>query len=147
VAGHILDSPSSVRAAAGPRAGFWRRVVAALLDGVLVSAFILAVNAVSASIAVLALTSLLGLAYVVVLEGGASGQTLGRRAVGIRVVDADGGGPIGIPRALLRWAAEWLSALILLLGYLWMLWDSEKQTWHDKLASTLVVPANGPRRS
>ena len=26
------------------------------------------------------------------------------------------------------------------LGYFWMLWDGEKQTWHDKLATTVVVP-------
>ncbi|MFM8387932.1 MAG: RDD family protein, partial [Actinomycetota bacterium] len=25
-----------------------------------------------------------------------------------------------------------------LLGYLWMLWDSEKQTWHDKMVSSVV---------
>ncbi len=33
----------------------------------------------------------------------------------------------------------------LLLGYLWMLWDPEKQTWHDKLATTVVVPADAYR--
>ena len=26
-----------------------------------------------------------------------------------------------------------VSAVVLLLGYLWMLWDPEKQTWHDKV--------------
>jgi uncharacterized RDD family membrane protein YckC len=29
---------------------------------------------------------------------------------------------------------------VLYLGYFWMLWDREAQTWHDKLASTVVVP-------
>jgi uncharacterized RDD family membrane protein YckC len=30
---------------------------------------------------------------------------------------------------------------VFLLGYLWMLWDSEKQTWHDKAANAVVVPS------
>jgi len=29
----------------------------------------------------------------------------------------------------------------LLIGYLWMLWDDEKQTWHDKVVGSVVVPA------
>jgi uncharacterized RDD family membrane protein YckC len=35
-----------------------------------------------------------------------------------------------------------VSAIALLIGYLWMLWDSEKQTWQDKVARTYVVPAS-----
>jgi uncharacterized RDD family membrane protein YckC len=35
-----------------------------------------------------------------------------------------------------------LSGIVCLLGYLWMLWDKEKQTWHDKLATTVVVPTS-----
>ena len=38
-----------------------------------------------------------------------------------------------------RYFARWLSAIPLLLGYFWMLWDPKKQTWHDKLVSTIVV--------
>jgi uncharacterized RDD family membrane protein YckC len=33
-----------------------------------------------------------------------------------------------------------VSAIVFLLGYLWMLWDPEKQTWHDKAAGSVVVP-------
>jgi uncharacterized RDD family membrane protein YckC len=29
-----------------------------------------------------------------------------------------------------------------LLGYLWMLWDKERQTWHDKFANSVVVPVS-----
>jgi uncharacterized RDD family membrane protein YckC len=32
------------------------------------------------------------------------------------------------------------------LGYFWMLWDKEKQTWHDKVANDVVVPANAYRQ-
>ncbi len=35
-----------------------------------------------------------------------------------------------------------MSAIVLLLGYLWMLWDKENQTWHDKMATSVVVPVS-----
>ena len=47
---------------------------------------------------------------------------------------------IGYGRAFIRWLVSIISALILLLGYLWMLWDKEKQCWHDKAANDVVVP-------
>jgi uncharacterized RDD family membrane protein YckC len=34
---------------------------------------------------------------------------------------------------------SYVSQLALLLGYLWMLWDPNKQTWHDKVAQSVVV--------
>jgi uncharacterized RDD family membrane protein YckC len=48
-------------------------------------------------------------------------------------------GPIGYPRAALRWLVSIPSALVIFVGYLWMLWDGEKQTWHDKAAGSVVV--------
>ena len=73
-------------------------------------------------------------------EGGPTGQTLGKRALGIRVIDFQAGGPIGYGRAVVRYLVKTLLSWILLLGYLWMLWDREKQTWHDKAANSVVVP-------
>ena len=37
------------------------------------------------------------------------------------------------------------SASFFLLGYLWMLWDKEKQTWQDKFAGSVVVPVDAYR--
>ena len=37
-----------------------------------------------------------------------------------------------------RFAAAFIDGI--LLGYLWMLWDSEKQCWHDKAANDVVIP-------
>ena len=79
-------------------------------------------------------------AYLTYLEGSASGQTVGKKAMGIRVVDFQTGGPIGYPRAFIRWIGRYVSAIACLLGYFWMLWDREKQTWHDKFANDVVVP-------
>ena len=37
--------------------------------------------------------------------------------------------------------AAFISGNFLLLGYLWSLWDDRKQTWHDKVVSSVVVKA------
>lgn len=86
------------------------------------------------------LSTAVGVCYFGYLEGGLTGQTLGKRVAGIRVVDAETGAPgIGFGRAVGRYFARILSAIPCLLGYFWMLWDGRKQTWHDKLVRTLVV--------
>ena len=89
--------------------------------------------------AVLALIGMVaGIVYYAKLEGD-SGQTLGKRALGIRVVDARTGGSIGVGRGVGRYFARFISFLVCLLGYLWMLWDPEKQTWHDKMTTSYVI--------
>ncbi len=83
-----------------------------------------------------------GVVYYAKLEGGPSGQTIGKRAVGIRVVDINTGGPIGFGRALGRYLFKsFISGSVCFLGYLWMLWDDKKQTWHDKVTNAVVVDA------
>jgi uncharacterized RDD family membrane protein YckC len=72
---------------------------------------------------------------------GRRGATLGKKALGIEVVRADTGGPIGFGRAVGRMFARLLSGQVLYLGYLWMLWDDNKQTWHDKIVGSIVVKA------
>ena len=79
--------------------------------------------------------------YFTLLDGGPNGQTIGRMALGIHVVDIDGGGPIGYGRGFIRTLGRIPSELVLALGYFWMLWDGEKQGWHDKMARSVVVPA------
>jgi uncharacterized RDD family membrane protein YckC len=128
------------RGPSGPRASFGRRLVAALVDGILlgiVSGIALAALSPAAAQGV---NLLIGLAYFGYFEGSGSGQTVGKRALGIRVIDFNTGGPIGFGRGLLRYLGKLVSGFVLLLGYLWMLWDKEKQTWHDKIATTVVVP-------
>jgi uncharacterized RDD family membrane protein YckC len=69
-----------------------------------------------------------------------TGATWGRRIVGVRVVDADSRGAPGWGKAVGRSLfAAVISANVLYLGYLWMLWDGRNQTWHDKVAGTIVV--------
>jgi len=85
---------------------------------------------------------IIGVTYFAYFEGGPTGQTLGKRALGIRVIDLKRGGPIGYGRAVLRYIGRILSTIVVLLGYFWMIWDPEKQTWHDKIAGSVVVPVD-----
>ncbi len=126
----------------GSRSGFWRRFVASLLDGIILGVAYGLFRAFMSDNAASALNLVLGIAYYTYLEG-SSGQTLGKRALGIRVVDLGGGGSIGYGRAFIRYIGRIVSAIPLLLGYFWMLWDKEKQTWHDKFAKSVVVPDSG----
>ena len=124
----------------GPRASFGRRFVAYLVDVLLLGIVIGVMTAFMSDEAANAVGLLIGIAYFSLLEGGSTGQTLGKKALGIRVIDFNSGGPIGYGRGVIRYLGRILSALALLIGYLWMLWDREKQTWHDKLATSVVVP-------
>lgn len=133
----------------GPRANFGWRLLAALVDGIVVAVVALIVLGILAAVTDetgIALGYLFAFVFAVVyftyFEGGASGQTPGKRLCNIRVIDFNTGGPIGYPRALGRLFARYLSQLPCYLGYLWMLWDRENQTWHDKLVSCVVVPTD-----
>jgi uncharacterized RDD family membrane protein YckC len=89
------------------------------------------------------ITTIIGIAYYVYFEGGPTGQTIGKKVLGIRVYDfRGGGGPIGYGRAFVRYLVRIVSAIPLFLGYFWMLWDKEKQCWHDKAAGDVVVPVD-----
>ena len=133
----------------GPRAGFWARFGALFIDNIVIAIvplIVIIIGAVSKSGGVLALGYILflvgAIAYYVYFEGGPTGQTLGKRALGIRVIDFNTGGSIGHGRAFLRLIGRYVSGAVCYLGYLWMLWDKEKQCWHDKMANDVVVPVS-----
>ena len=133
---------ASAGGASGPRAGFGQRLGAFLIDIILLTVVSLVLVALFGETAASGLNLLIGLAYWGYFEGSPSGQTIGKRALGIRVIDYRTGNPLGFGKALLRYLARILSTIPCLLGYFWMLWDKEKQTWHDKLCSTVVVPTS-----
>jgi uncharacterized RDD family membrane protein YckC len=78
--------------------------------------------------------------YFVVYQG-QSGQTLGKRALGIRVVTLEGTKPSYGTFFLREIIGKLVSGIILFIGYLMILWDGKKQGLHDKIASTVVVKA------
>jgi uncharacterized RDD family membrane protein YckC len=73
------------------------------------------------------------------------GATVGGIICQFRVVRADGQ-PLTFSDALVRGLSSIFSFAALGLGCLWVLWDAERQAWHDKIAGTYVVqvPRNWP---
>lgn len=136
-------------------AGFWIRFLAVLIDGLILAVPTAILTDVFAgrstmsfgvgarpdsSVAANLVSVIVGVLYYALLEGGPTGQTLGKRVCNIRVVAAATGEPgIGVGLGVARYFSRMLSSIPLGLGYFWMLWDDRRQTWHDKLAGTLVV--------
>jgi uncharacterized RDD family membrane protein YckC len=88
---------------------------------------------------------IVGLAFLLWNSGyrqGRSGQSLGKSVLGTRLVSAHSGEPIGFVRSFGRQIVHLLDAIPLGLGYLWPLWDEHRQTFADKVCSTLVVQAD-----
>ncbi len=87
---------------------------------------------------------LAGLVAYLIMRGrmeGKTGQTIGKKALSIRTVDARTGQPIGTGRAIGRFFGYIISGLICYLGFLWALWDKDNQAWHDKIVTSRVVKA------
>ncbi len=80
------------------------------------------------------------LAYIIFAFGlFARGTTPGKKLLGMYVVKEDGQ-PAGFGTMLFReWIGKIISGLAFGLGYVWILFDRDRQGWHDKLASTFVV--------
>ena len=69
-----------------------------------------------------------------------NGQTPGKSLMGIRVVKTNGQ-PIGVLDAVIRYIGYYINTFLLFLGWLWAVFDSRNQGFHDKLAGTVVVNA------
>jgi uncharacterized RDD family membrane protein YckC len=123
-------APHGGEALALPRANFWERMGAAFLDVILVILL-------SALVGGLPLGFLVALAYFAGMWTW-KGTTIGGIVLNLKVVRLDDH-PVTFAVALVRGLASALSAIVLLLGFFWMIWDPEKQTWHDKIAGTVVV--------
>jgi uncharacterized RDD family membrane protein YckC len=132
--------PTGGSGPSGPRAGFWQRFGASFIDGIILGVIYVVFYVILGPNPAYGLYLVLSAAYFTYLEGGPNGQTFGKKALGIRVIDLSGGGPIGYGRGFIRWIGRIVSYIPLFLGYFWMLWDKEKQTWHDKFAGSVVVP-------
>ena len=144
-------------------AGFWRRLGAVLIDIVLLAAAMAAIGwlglpiyqrhvsavgmaggSFSASFHVdynalgLIIGVLLWWLYFALLESSRLQATLGKRALAIKVTTLDGG-RIGFWRATLRTVAKYLSAVILMIGFIMAGLTRRRQALHDLIAGTLVV--------
>ncbi|MEK7683928.1 MAG: RDD family protein [Verrucomicrobiota bacterium] len=110
------------------RAGFWIRFWAMCLDQILFC-FLWPLTG--------PLNIVLLVAYYVAMWTW-KGTSIGGIVLGLKVVRTDGS-PVNFAVALVRSLSSIFSTLVLFLGFFWAGWDSEKQSWHDKIAGTIVV--------
>lgn len=132
--------------------GFWLRVVASLIDTVLLLLIIVPVTLaiiaygglemVAAGPTALSLDFLLNYllpAVVVIIFWKVEQATPGKMVISAKIVDAETGGPVSTGKLILRYIGYFLSIIPLLLGIIWVAFDKRKQGWHDKIAGTVVV--------
>lgn len=134
-----------------PKAGFWLRLVALLIDGFLVFLMQVAFSILlvligsegfnlhgTMSILVQTFSTLLSLFYWIFFTG-YCGQTPGKMLLRIRVVRTDGE-EVGYAKAFYREViGKFISGIIFLIGYLMAAFDDQKQALHDRMAKTYVV--------
>ena len=137
-------------------AGFGERLVAYIVDAIIVGVVILAVSIVGGLViaggaatggagAVIGGGLFLVVAILVVSLGyfpffwARDGATPGMRMFGLMVVRDSDGGPISGGQAILRLIGYWISSLVFYLGYIWIFIDKRRRGWHDLIAGTVVV--------
>lgn len=117
------------------RAGVWRRLAATVLDFILVMILLTVTRRVFPSSGQLLL--LFWLTYHIVMWSW-KGTTIGGIVLGLKLIRTDGQ-PLGYPVAIVRGLSSIFSALPLCLGFLWVAWDKDRQSWHDKIAGTTII--------
>jgi uncharacterized RDD family membrane protein YckC len=131
-------------------AGFWVRVAALMVDGLVLAVLSIALapgafafvqtgpNWYELNHGSSAVGALIGLVYFIGFWAW-RGQTPGMIAFTLRVVRAEDGGHVDVIRSLLRYVGLIISFAVILIGVIWVAFDGRKQGWHDKLGGTVVV--------
>ena len=116
-------------------AGFMIRLGAAIIDSLITG---IPAAIITSFTDIPALGTLLSVVYYILFTY-YRGQTPGKMILRLHVVDADGNRP-NLKQVLIREViGKAISALALLIGYLWIIWDPKKRGWHDHIAGTYVV--------
>lgn len=127
-------------------AGFFKRFVAVLIDGILFGVIAMIIpglhsTAENGTTSINFFGQALLMAYSVFMLV-KYGQTLGKKAMGIKVVKEGTDEKLDVVSAILREVVgKFLSGIVFGMGYFSMLWDKKKQTWHDHIAKSSVVQA------
>ena len=139
-----MASALPVVAPTGEKIGFLTRTLAFIVDSILLGV----VNGILTAVLFegdlgrgQGLGTILGLAYYVYFWSSAGGgQTLGMKALAIKVVRTDGTA-LSVTAAIIRYVGLIVAFLCLFIGVIWVAFDANKQGWHDKIAGTYVVKA------
>ena len=119
------------------RAGTGGRGVAYIIDAVLlgiVSAVLISVAKTTGQ----GIGSIISIVYFISLWG-TTGQTIGMMPFGLRVVRNSDGGKLTWGNAIVRFIGLIISFAVILIGVIWVAFDSRKRGWHDMIGGTVVV--------
>lgn len=129
-------------------AGFWIRFAAVIIDAIVVgiasgivgavAGVALAVSPESPALIFIQLLSGLGAILYEIAMTTIYGATVGKMALGLKVIRAQGGG-ISPLLSVGRYFSKFISAFTLLIGYMMAGWDSEKRSLHDRICDTRVI--------
>lgn len=131
-------------------AGFWIRVAASLIDTLLILALIMPPLLGIYGMAYFDMQSLIAgtwdflLSWVfpaiaVIVFWIYRSATPGKLILHLAIVDAESGAKPTTIQFIIRYLAYYISAIPIMLGFLWIAFDKRKQGWHDKLAGTVVI--------
>lgn len=127
-------------------AGRLHRFLAFVIDWIILGVTISVLGAIGVinlgepSITDQVLEAVITFGYYIVLTA-VFGATLGKMALGMTVVD-ESGQRAGLFKILIRETiGKMVSAIVFLLGFIWILFDGKRQGWHDKIGGTFVVKA------
>ena len=133
---------ASGAAPTAPYAHWIQRAGAYLLDALPV--IVLEFIGREISVGVYLLLALVGLAYTVFNRwylAGTTGQSLGKRALSLRLISERTGQPIGPVMAFVRDICHFIDSIACFVGWLFPLWDAKRQTFADKIVGTVVIAA------
>ncbi|MNV45455.1 RDD family protein [compost metagenome] len=134
-------------------AGFWKRYAAYFIDYILLTVVTLPLSMiinvmgagsgnegvqVALTLVVMLLSMVISIGYYAGFHASRGGATLGKMAVGIKVVRGNGE-RISFLRAFCRYLATIVSSLILMIGFIMAAFTERKQALHDMMCDTLVV--------
>lgn len=129
-------------------AGFWIRFLAVVIDTAILSVLMAGVMVVVGMNTFMAYAMTGWTSFFInwvlpllisILFWRYKGGTPGKMALSMIIVDADTLSRPSWGQLLIRYFAYLVSTLPLCLGFLWIAWDAKKQSFHDKLARTVVI--------
>ncbi|MFK0281480.1 RDD family protein [Streptomyces sp. NPDC090499] len=136
--------PQQGYGATPPYANWGQRFGGTIVDGLvfLVPYILVLFSSKAAVLGIIGGLAILGIAIWQLIMEGRTGQTIGKKALGIRLVKEATGQPVGVGMAFVRRIAHILDSLACYLGWLWPAWDSKRQTFADKVCGTIVIRSN-----
>jgi uncharacterized RDD family membrane protein YckC len=123
-------------------ANWGQRVGAYLIDWapIIVLELIAGISHVPILSILVALASLAWWIYNRCIQAGRTGQSLGKKTLHLRLISENTGEPIGTGMAFARDICHILDSLACYIGWLFPIWDAKRQTFADKIVSTVVIP-------